>query len=133
MSNMRWPSRPGDWCAVVLGGVITLLGLPMVILGADLISLGGSWYYTLCGLVVVIAGILILLGRTLGAAAYLLAWLGTAIWSFWEVGFDGWGLLPRLFGPSILAILVLFIIPTLKKRDLTRTAPNATSQSGAAF
>ncbi|GBR53749.1 D-sorbitol dehydrogenase subunit SldB [Neokomagataea thailandica NBRC 106555] len=132
MSNMRWPSHPRDWCAFVLGAIITLLGLPMVIMGADLIALGGSWYYTICGAVVVFSGIQIMLGRTIGATAYLLAWFGTAVWSLWEVGFDGWGLLPRLFGPSLIAILVLLIIPTLKRRN-THTSRPATSQSGAAF
>lgn len=132
MSNIHWPQHPRDWCTIALGGVIALLGLPMALLGADLIALGGSWYYAPCGLLVLIAGILIFLGRSLGATAYLLAWVGTALWSFWEVGFDGWGLLPRLFGPTILAVLVLLIIPTLKKQERARAAQHATSHSGAA-
>ncbi|GAN53505.1 hypothetical protein [Tanticharoenia sakaeratensis] len=126
MSVARWPSGASDWATIVLGVIVTLLGLPMVIGGIELISLGGSWYYAICGALVVASGVFILLGRSLGAALYLLAWFGTLVWSLWEVGFDGWGLLPRLFGPTILAILVLLTIPVLRRQDRARAMSGRT-------
>lgn len=106
---------------LALAIVIILLGLPMVIMGAQLAMLGGSDYYVICGIVVVAAGVLILMSRLLGAFLYLAALAGTWLWAFYEVGVDPVGLLPRVFGPTILGILVVCAIPVLRRMEARRT------------
>ncbi|MES1203467.1 MAG: membrane-bound PQQ-dependent dehydrogenase, glucose/quinate/shikimate family [Pseudomonadota bacterium] len=78
--------------------VILLLaaGLGMVVPGLYLARLGGSVYYAIAGLAVVVAAILVLLRRRDGIHLYGVVFLGTVIWSLCEVGVDGWALMPRV-------------------------------------
>ena len=107
-----------EWLVLLLGIIITLVGLAFVIGGADLAMLGGSFYYAICGLVLLAGGVFILLGRTLGAFLYLGALAYTWLWSLWEVGFSPIDLLPRAFGPTLLGILVALSIPVLRRQEM---------------
>lgn len=72
-----------------------LCGLYLLIGGVWLVAIGGSRYYPIAGLVMlVVAG---LLWRSKRAALWLYAalLLATMIWGVWEVGFDFWALTPR--------------------------------------
>jgi len=110
----------GGAASIALGVVIALFGAIFVLMGAYLAVLGGSWYYVICGLVLVTSGALMVTGKLLGAWLFLVAWLGTIIWTIYEVGFEWWGWLPRDFGPTILAILVVLCVPALRRRDTIR-------------
>ncbi|WP_446918006.1 glucose/quinate/shikimate family membrane-bound PQQ-dependent dehydrogenase [Klebsiella pneumoniae] len=70
-------------------------GLYLLIGGAWLVVLGGSWYYPIAGLVML--GVTVMLFRGKRAALWLYAalLLATMIWGVWEVGFDFWALTPR--------------------------------------
>jgi quinoprotein glucose dehydrogenase len=99
-------------------GLFRLLGLVFVILGAvlaaggfELASLGGSPYYAIIGLALVICGVLTALGLVIGLYLYTLAFFGTFVWAIWEAGLDGWALVPRLVGPFLLLILAILIMP----------------------
>ena len=95
-------------------GVITLLftaltALYLLIGGAWLLSLGGSAYYVVTG--VVLLGVSWLLYRRNAAALvlYALVLVGTAIWALWESGPDFWALAPRsgvlvIFGVWLLLV-----------------------------
>jgi len=95
-------------------GVITLLfialtALYLLIGGAWLLSLGGSAYYVVTG--VVLLGVSWLLYRRNPAALvlYALVLVGTAIWALWESGPDFWALAPRsgvlvIFGVWLLLV-----------------------------
>ncbi|WP_194149738.1 hypothetical protein [Oecophyllibacter saccharovorans] len=95
----------------VLGLVIVFFGLFFIIAGLQLVWYGGSWYYLLCGPVLVAAGLGLLLGQRWGGWLYLLALAATLLWTIWEVGFEWWGWLPRLFGPTLIGLLVLAALP----------------------
>ncbi|MFP3564129.1 glucose/quinate/shikimate family membrane-bound PQQ-dependent dehydrogenase [Paraburkholderia sp. SIMBA_030] len=94
--------------------VITLLftaltALYLLIGGAWLLSLGGSAYYVVTG--VVLLGVTWLLYRRSPAALvlYALVLVGTAIWALWESGPDFWALAPRsgvlvVFGVWLLLV-----------------------------
>jgi len=110
----------GGVLVLLLALVIALLGLIMALGGIELIYYGGSWYYLICGAVVAAGGVFMAMGRLMGAWLYLAAWLGTWLWTLWEVGFDVWGWLPRDFGPTILAVLVVLAIPVLRRQDTIR-------------
>ncbi|HET9335104.1 MAG TPA: PQQ-binding-like beta-propeller repeat protein, partial [Sphingomicrobium sp.] len=110
--------RPRNRSLIVmlLGGLLGLIGLVLAIGGAWLALLGGSLYYLLAGLGLVAAGYLLIRGRALGAYIYIGVFALTLIWALWEVGMNGWALVPRVIGPAVLAMLVLLILPLVEPR-----------------
>jgi quinoprotein glucose dehydrogenase len=76
--------------------VLLLVGVGMALPGAYLLTLGGSPYYLVAGVVLVVAGIDLWRGKARGAWLFLIVWLGTLVWALWESGLNGWALLPRL-------------------------------------
>jgi quinoprotein glucose dehydrogenase len=88
----------------ITGIVVALIGLALLVLGVKLISLGGSWYYAPAGLGLVVSGWWIVLRRRSGLTLYGLVLLATVAWALWEVGLDGWQLMPRLLAPAVVGI-----------------------------
>ena len=98
----------------ILGVVIGLIGLTLVIGGAQLMMAGGSAYYLVTGLLMMLSGLLLVLLRLSGALLYALIVLGTLIWAVWEVGLDGWALVPRVVAPMVLLFFVILSMGGLK-------------------
>ncbi|NHO32925.1 glycerol dehydrogenase [Acetobacter fallax] len=115
MASIHKPQSAAEWATVLVAVLLVLLGLPLLIMGAQLAMIGGSFYYVLFGAALIAAGGLMLTGSVNGALLYLVAWALTWPWAFWEVGLDGWGLLPRLFGPTLVAIAVALTVPVLRR------------------
>jgi len=110
-------NKPADiksWAVCGLGVFFILFGLPMLIGGAWLSSIGGSWYYLLAGLAMLASGALLTNRKRFGASIYGIFFVATVLWSLFEVGFNGWALVPRLFGLSLLLLLVLAALPVLQ-------------------
>ena len=105
--------RAADWAALTLGLVMITLGAIIAAGGAWLIVLGGSFYYLPAGFGLVISGYLLAQRRVEGAWLYLVIFLFTLIWAWWEVGANGWALVPRTVGPALLLICVIAISPKL--------------------
>ena len=113
LRDWRKPTGRAELSVGILGGVIALIGIILALGGAELIAAGGSWYYLFDGLALIVAGLAIAQRKLLGAWIYVGAFVGTALWAFWEVGLDGWALVPRLVGPLILLLLVILSLPVL--------------------
>jgi len=91
--------------AVTLTGIfIGLLGVALLALGVWLIVLGGSWYYAVTGLALLVSGGALLLGWRWGFWLYCLILVGTIAWAIYEVGTDGWKLMPRVLAPAVLGL-----------------------------
>ncbi|CAM7756189.1 MULTISPECIES: glucose/quinate/shikimate family membrane-bound PQQ-dependent dehydrogenase [Atlantibacter] len=109
---------------VVLTALFAVLcGLYLFIGGVWLITLGGSWYYPIAGLVM--SGVAWLLWRGKQAALWLYAalLLATMLWSIWEVGFDFWALTPRcdilvFFGIWLILPFVWRKLPVISRPAL---------------
>jgi len=71
-------------------------GLGMGLPGLWLVSLGGSLYYAVAGVLILAAAVMVWQRNPLAVPLYWLTFLGTLLWSLWEVGLDGWALMPRL-------------------------------------
>nr|WP_235865423.1 glucose dehydrogenase [Alloyangia mangrovi] len=114
---MSSPSRPSSvgWCVKLLGWVCVLLGLVLLAGGLWLIFLGGSWYYALAGLGLILTGTLLNRGSMMALWLYLLVWTGTLGWAWWESGSDWWAQLPRMLSPTVILLLMLACIPTLSR------------------
>ncbi|ACF02324.1 membrane-bound PQQ-dependent dehydrogenase, glucose/quinate/shikimate family [Rhodopseudomonas palustris TIE-1] len=105
-----------DWAALVLGIVILLIGVVLAIGGVWLVSLGGSSYYLAAGVGLAVSGLLLANRRAEGAWLYIGIFVATLAWAWWEVGANGWALVPRTVGPLVLLVGVLAISPQLVSR-----------------
>lgn len=106
----------GYWAVIVLALVMALFGIPILVGGVWLITLGGSWYYALAGLGLLASAWFLFRHEMLGVWIYLATFAGTVIWALWERGFDGWAQVPRLVAPTVILILVLLAVPALRGR-----------------
>src|SRR3546814_976133 len=75
---------------LIIGLLIFLVGLAMAGGGIWLAALGGSWYYAIAGIVMMLSGVLLVARHRAGAWLYWLVLAGTAAWTAWESGFDYW-------------------------------------------
>ncbi len=87
--------------------VLLLTGLVLAGAGGYLLSLGGSPYYALAGLSLLVSGVMIWRGDARGAWLYGALLAATVAWALWEAGLAGWPLLARLGSPVILGLPLL--------------------------
>ncbi len=104
----------GFWWTMLVAIVLLVFGAPIAFGGAYLITLGGSWYYLPAGIGLLITA-WFLFRRDMSAVwAYIITYVGTVIWAFWEAGLNGWAQVPRLVAPTVVLILVLSTLPVLR-------------------
>ncbi|MEH6664298.1 MAG: membrane-bound PQQ-dependent dehydrogenase, glucose/quinate/shikimate family [Brevundimonas sp.] len=103
----------GDWAVMALGVLFALIGVVLTIGGGWLIVVGGSWYYLLAGLGLIATGALLFVRRMEAFWLYLLIFVLTVVWALFEVGLNGWALVPRVFAPFVLLLLTIAAIPVL--------------------
>ena len=114
MASLGSPRRgAGGWAAIALGVILALIGLILALGGAWLAVLGGSLYYLLAGLGLVASGVMLVRRQALGAWIYVGVFVLTVLWALWEVGLNGWALVPRIIAPTVLLVLVLAVWPTV--------------------
>ncbi|MFK0331947.1 glucose/quinate/shikimate family membrane-bound PQQ-dependent dehydrogenase [Rhizobium sp. NPDC090275] len=109
------PALLGRLWLVLLGAIISLAGLFFAIGGGKLVSLGGSWYFLLAGIGLVIAGLLIIRRKPLGALLFGLVFVLSAIWAIWDAGFEFWPLISRLLAIAVGSIVVALSFPLLRR------------------
>lgn len=97
----------------LFAAVLALVGLALAAAGLWLVTLGGSPYYLITGLVYLAAGILMWRGSPAGGLLTVLVVFGTAIWGYWEAGPDFWALFARLMAPIAFMGFALLFGPSL--------------------
>ncbi len=102
--------------------LLALIGLVLTIGGVWLLSLGGSVYYLLAGLGLIASGVMLWRLKLLGAWIYIAVFVLTVLWALWEVGLNGWALVPRVVAPAMLLVLVIASFPVLDTRRGGRLA-----------
>lgn len=115
MASIERGRGPGGVLVRLLGALIALIGVVLAVGGVILVSEGGSPYYVLTGLLMIVAGVLLALLRSAGAWLYVFIFAYTAVWAVWEVGLNGWALVPRVVAPLVLLVLVVLSFPVLKR------------------
>lgn len=107
---MKTQKKAGSGGALILFRLYTLLllivGLALFGLGVQLVMVGGSWYYALMGLALVVSSIFLFRLKALGVYLFGIASLATLIWALIEVGLDGWPLIPRLAWLTVLGLIL---------------------------
>ena len=71
----------------ISGGIVALLGLAILWYGAQLALVGGSPFYVVMAIGLVVSGVLLMTRRQLGLGIYALTLVLTFIWTIYEVGF----------------------------------------------
>jgi len=105
-----------EW--VILGlvtAVLIVAGATLIIGGVMLIAAGGSFYYLLAGAAALASAIALILKHRSALPIFGLLLAATVLWSLWEVGLDGWALVPRLVAPAVLGLIML--IPAVRRRS----------------
>lgn len=102
------------WC-FILGLALLFTGLFYIVGGGKLVSLGGSWYYLIAGILTTASAIFVFRKKTVGIALFALVFIGTLIWSFLEAGWDFWALFSRLMFPAGLFAALIFTLPSIRK------------------
>lgn len=98
----------------IVGGLFALLGLGLAAAGIWLVVLGGSPYYPLAGLALIVTGTLVVFRRTEALVVYALFLVATLLWALWEVGFDWWPLAAR--GGFLFVLAVVLLLPPVTRR-----------------
>lgn len=91
--------------------LIALLGATLAYKGASLMAAGGSPYYAMMGIALLLSAILIRLKKSLGIYLYGAASLATYAWAIWESGYDGWAFIPRLGWLAVISVPFLAFGP----------------------
>lgn len=76
----------GTWLLVAYAVVLAVLGAALAYEGGRLVAVGGSWYYVLAGIAVLVAGVLLALGKRAGLWLFGATLAATIVWALWEVG-----------------------------------------------
>ncbi|RYF67444.1 MAG: membrane-bound PQQ-dependent dehydrogenase, glucose/quinate/shikimate family, partial [Comamonadaceae bacterium] len=96
--------------------LLGLIGLAMAVLGGWLVVLHGSPYYVLAGVMLMVAAMLMAMGRAGGVALFGALVALTLVWALYEVGLDGWALIPRLAWIAVLGLLLLAFWSVARRR-----------------
>jgi len=86
-------------------------------LGGYLASLGGSWYFVLAGLGMLVSSVLLFKQRLAGAWLFALVMILSVIWSVADAGLVFWPQVSRLFALGVLSLVVALVYPTLRKAN----------------
>ncbi|MGY0799577.1 membrane-bound PQQ-dependent dehydrogenase, glucose/quinate/shikimate family [Lysobacter sp. A286] len=113
MSRLPQSGAGTRWVVPVVGALTLLIGAFMAIGGTRLLMLGGSPYFVLAGIGLVVAAVLMFRRRAAGTWLYALVMLATLGWALWDVGLEFWPLVSRLFAFGVLSLLVALAWPAL--------------------
>ncbi|UJB18749.1 MULTISPECIES: membrane-bound PQQ-dependent dehydrogenase, glucose/quinate/shikimate family [Lysobacter] len=104
--NNPWPMR-------LVSAVVFLLGLALFGGGVYLAVLGGSWYYLLTGLALMVSGGQLFRDRRDGVWLFGGVFVATIVWTIWESGSSYWGWVPRLGLLTGLGMVIALLLPRL--------------------
>jgi len=94
--------------------IMAIFAAPLLIGGAYLLSLGGSPYYLIAGVIILTTAFLLFKKHWSAYGLYALFIVATMVWALWESGFYWWALATRLGFPLIFGLLML--LPWVSKK-----------------
>src|SRR5215470_12489924 len=107
---------------VVTGVIYCIIGLALAAGGTWLVVLGGSLYYLIAGLGILVTGALLIAGRRSALWVYAAVLIGTLAWAIGEIGFDWWPLAAR--GDVVFPLGLWLLFPWIT-RNLSYGAPSS--------
>ncbi|KPX86284.1 glucose/quinate/shikimate family membrane-bound PQQ-dependent dehydrogenase [Pseudomonas meliae] len=130
MTNKQNTGTGGRLLLLGLGVLIALIGLGLAGGGGYLVTLGGSWFFLLMGLAMLISGALIAARKPKGALLYGIALVLTAIWAIWDAGLHYWPLVSRLLTFAVIGLVIALIYPTLVRASGAQAGRGAYGLAG---
>ena len=115
----------GHWTLLIFGTIVALTGIVLATAGAWLASIGGSWYYLLAGIGLIVSGIQLARGRWTGALWFAAVFIGTLAWTAWEAGLDYWRWIPRFGLMVVFAFILSLLLPRLGRQRFRAGKPLA--------
>ncbi|WP_379544174.1 membrane-bound PQQ-dependent dehydrogenase, glucose/quinate/shikimate family [Psychrobacter sp. R86515] len=110
--------------------IMAIFAAPLFIGGAYLLSLGGSPYYLIAGVIILTTAFLLFKKHWSAYGLYALFIVATMAWALWESGFYWWALAPRVGFPLIFGLLMLLPWVSNKMRGpKTQVAANAAANT----
>ena len=109
------PGSAGRLFFAVFALLIAAAGAALLFWGGKLVAVGGSPFYAIQGVALIAAGLLMAMRRRTGVYIYLLVLAATLVWALWEVGFDGWALIPRLAWLIVVSVLLAAFWPVARR------------------
>ena len=106
----RWPI----WVAAL--GVL-VFGLLFIAGGGYLATLGGSLYFLIAGLGMLVSAVLLFKRRLAGAWLFAAVMVAGLVWALVDAGLVFWPLVSRLFALAVLSLVVALAYPTLRKAN----------------
>jgi len=117
MTNNTHSASVSRWPLWVVGFGMLVFALLYIGLGGYLASLGGSLYFVLAGVGMLVSAVLLFKQRLLGAWLFAIVMVLTVIWAVVDAGLVFWPLVSRLFALGVLSLLVALVYPTLRKAN----------------
>ncbi|MEJ5064541.1 membrane-bound PQQ-dependent dehydrogenase, glucose/quinate/shikimate family [Erwinia sp. MYb375] len=105
--------------------VIAIVGIAMLYMGTQLLLIGGTPFYALMGLGLLVTAITLFMNKKIALSLYaLLMWMVLA-WMIYEVGFDKWQWIPRgdIIGVIGLWLALPWVVRPLYKNEGRRFHP----------
>ncbi|HTH27178.1 MAG TPA: membrane-bound PQQ-dependent dehydrogenase, glucose/quinate/shikimate family [Sphingobium sp.] len=109
MESLARRTAFAGWRSWTACAILVPLGAVLIWGGVILLSLGGSPYYVLAGLTLFTTATFAWRRERRAVHVYAAFLIATCAWAFYEVGTDGWQLMPRLVAPTVLAIVLLLL------------------------
>jgi quinate dehydrogenase (quinone) len=120
MKMGRPKNRVAESFARIFGIALLTIGAVLTLGGINLALVGGSFYYIIAGLALLVSGFLYVRLSPTGFFVYAAIFALTIVWAFWEVGPQFWPLVPRLVAPSVLACVALLLVPSFTRERRLR-------------
>ena len=117
MTNTRTSANVSRWPAWVAGLGVLVFALLYIGLGGYLASVGGSWYFVLAGVGMLVSSVLLFKQRLAGAWLFAVVMVASVIWAIADAGFVFWPQVSRLFALAVLSLVVALVYPTLRKAN----------------
>jgi quinoprotein glucose dehydrogenase len=103
------------WLNRLLALLLAGLSLGLCWLGSQLLLLGGSPYYFISGVALVVIAVLLWRQSHRALQAYAALWLGSLAWSLWECGLSFWPVFGRM---GLLTVVGLWLLMPWVRKSL---------------
>jgi membrane-bound PQQ-dependent dehydrogenase (glucose/quinate/shikimate family) len=110
LRGLKDPGEGAVWgWAAGFAALLACVGAYLAVKGGQLIGLGGSPYYVIAGVGLIVIAVLHVLRSPWAARLYALLLAATLVWSVFEAGLDFWALMARL--AAFLVVGLWFLAP----------------------
>ena len=105
--------------------VIAIVGIALLYMGAKLMMIGGTPFYVLMGVGLLVTAIMLFMNKKIALTLYALLMWAVLAWMIYEVGFDKWQWIPRgdIIGVIGLWLALPWVVRPLYKKEGRRFHP----------